>query len=192
MQSIKLKLTGIGAGLLMHSDAGLDPLHPIQREIKKITSRGTKNRTEDDIAELQRLEFVMGLYYSDEIGPYLPAAVIEAGIRDGAKARKLGKETTRSILISTDRVPLEYEGPRDLKGLWRAKFYDTRSVKVGQSRVLRTRPHFAEWSATFDLMYDAEHIDRDVALWCVQNAGARIGLGDYRPRFGRFEVEELE
>lgn len=188
MDTATYTITGTGAGLLMHSDAGLDPRNPILAEQRAITKKGTRNRTEAEQQELQRLEFLLGLYWAEETGPYLPAHMIEACLRDAAKARKLGKEFSRSVMLAEDRIPLGYDGPRDKKALWDKGFYDARSVKVGQSRVLRTRPHFPDWSATFSVIFDPDHLDPATIAWSVETAGQRIGIGDFRPRFGRFVI----
>ena len=186
-----VKLTGTSP-LLMHATTSIDPTHKLSRAMKAITSKHASKKTEDDLIELKRLEFEAGLYFDDEIGPYLPGELLQACIRDGGKANRLGSEVTRSVLVVDDRVCLIYAGPRTKKGLWEKGFSDTRSVKIGQNRVLRTRPIFSEWAVEFQVQLDVEHLDPGLFDECVANAGQRVGLGDYRPRFGRFTAEIRE
>ena len=73
------------------------------------------------------------------------------------------------------------------------KFADRHSVKVGSARVIRTRAIFHEWSLAITAEHDPEVANLfNTRLW-AEIAGARIGLGDYRPQrgglFGRFEVK---
>ena len=79
-----------------------------------------------------------------------------------------------------------------------AKSYtkDTRRVVVQRNGVLRTRPRFENWSLRFGLLYDSELIkDPETLRVIMDDAGNRIGIGDYRPAkwgwFGRFKVKEL-
>jgi hypothetical protein len=54
---------------------------------------------------------------------------------------------------------------------------------------MRTRPRFNRWSIEFDLLFDPEQIDRSDVLAIAADAGSKIGMMDFRPRFGRFRVE---
>jgi hypothetical protein len=53
---------------------------------------------------------------------------------------------------------------------------------------MRCRPIFKAWGAKFSVTFDEASIQRGELDTCVRNAGAMIGLCEYRPRFGRFEV----
>ena len=70
------------------------------------------------------------------------------------------------------------------------------SVVVQRSRVLRVRPKFDDWSATFSVEYDEELVDRSKLERWIDIGGRRIGLGDWRPeksgRYGRFELVSID
>lgn len=191
MKRKRVTLTGV-TGLIMHSTTTLNPMHPISKQIKAATSKKSSTRTDDDHIELQRLEFMAGLYIDEKAGPHIPTDMLLATIRDGGKAQKLGAEVTRSVFIEERICPLDYEGPRTAKGLWDKGFYDVRSVKVGAARVSRCRPIFQDWKVHFTIVYDPEHLDPAQMTFCIENAGARVGLGDYRPRYGRFDAEIVD
>ena len=73
--------------------------------------------------------------------------------------------------------------------LWKKPaFQDQRMVVVGRARVTRTRPIFHEWGLELTVSYDPEIVDREHVIEAMQTAGRFVGLGDYRPKFGRFEV----
>jgi hypothetical protein len=63
-----------------------------------------------------------------------------------------------------------------------------RSVKIGTSKVLRARPKFDDWKLRFTIAFDESVLQIDDLMRVAQTAGAMTGIGDYRPRFGRFEV----
>ena len=77
--------------------------------------------------------------------------------------------------------------------LWKDKKYVHRAaVNVRGSRIMRTRPKFDNWSASIDILYDPENLNREHVEQWVEVAGREVGLMDWRPRFGRFEVVSVE
>lgn len=189
LSKLPVSITGTSP-LLMHSTRGMNHADPLVKELRAATKKHASKKTDDDHEEIQRLEFALGMYHDAELGPYIPSEVLLATIRDGAKAQKLGKEVIRSVFLMEEKIRLGYKGPREVERLWaRKEFVDTRSAKVGAARVLRTRPKFDSWSLTTVVHFDAEHIEESQLRRAIFAAGERVGLGDYRPRFGRFEVE---
>lgn len=188
MNTIKFKLTG-ARPLLMHSDIYADPLNPLTKAHKALTKKRTK--TDEDQEAIAKSEWRGGLYI-DEKGPYLPGVNIEAALIAGGKLSKLGTQLKRAVEVMDDRCHLEYQGPRDAEGLWGdGRFHDARSVKVTTSRIIRYRPIFASWSVVCEVAFDADNIDRQQVIKCMTDAGMLVGVGDYRPKFGRFNVEVL-
>ena len=57
---------------------------------------------------------------------------------------------------------------------------------------MRTRPRFHQWSIVTTVSYRPSAIDRSTLLEIARFAGAMVGVGDFRPRFGRFSVEAVE
>lgn len=174
--------------LLMHSDVTVNPLHPITKQIKKVTSKRT-NKTDEDHEEVARLEHLAGLYLDPDLGPYMPGQNIEACLVKAGGITRMGTKLKQAMFVTTDVNPLVYSGPRDAKGLWADEnFRYMASVKVGQARVMRCRPQFRDWRFDCQAILDTNIVDladlQDIAV----TAGTRIGLGDYRPRFGRFTV----
>jgi len=183
---ITVKLIGT-LPLLVHSERLANPLDPAAKKLKAITAK--RKKTDDDLEALSYAEFEGGLYHDDAIGPYIPVHAILALIRDGAKLTKQGKDATRAILLSDTKIPIQYSGPRDVAGLWKKGFLDRRMVGNQKARVLRTRPRFEKWSLEFVLQFDESVFDRIQIVSILKTAGRMVGLGDYRPTFGRFEVE---
>lgn len=173
--------------LLMHSESLANPFDARTKEIKAIT--GKRKKTEDDLLEIARLEWLGGLYYEPDTGIHMPGYNMLAALTAGAKLHKLGTAVKRSAVIQQDKLPLEFEGPKDPDALYLNKaFVDIRSVKVGTSKVTRCRPRFERWSLKFTVLYDEAGLQRNDLDRIVDDTGQMIGLGDYRPRFGRFEV----
>ena len=182
--------------LLMHNGRLADPLDQATKKLSAAAKK--KNKSDDEIAEVGRLEFVGSLYHDAKLGPYLPVDNLQAMLIEGARKRKMGKDFESLIEVMEppgfDGYKLDYKGPRDLDGLWsREEFRLRKQARVGQSRVMRTRPRFPKgWSCKFEIEIledgpDAEHVERALA-----DAGRLIGIGDWSPRYGCFAVTEFK
>jgi hypothetical protein len=181
----RITLEGTGA-LLMHNARLSNPLDPASKAIKKVS--GKRNKTEDDHAEMAHLEFIGSLYHDTDAGPYIPSDNIWRCLYDAARKSKRGPKMKEGILITTDVNPLGgYGKPREAEGLWADEnFRHYASAKIGQVRVTRCRPIFRTWRVEADGILDANVLDFSDLEQIAETAGTLIGLGDWRPKFGRF------
>jgi hypothetical protein len=190
MKTATYKITGT-TPMMMHSERLANPFDPLTKQIKSIS--GKRKKTEDDLLEMARLEWLGGLYHDDENGIHVPGYNIFAALINGGKLHKLGSTIKRAALIKEDHVALEFDGPKNPTELFQhKKFVDMRSVKVGTSKVMRCRPIFRNWSLSFTVLYDENSLQRDDIDRVVSDTGYMVGIGDYRPRFGRFTVESAQ
>jgi len=179
---------------LMHNSRLADPLDEYVLQIKEITSKHHSKKTESDIFKLVVLEFNGSLYFDDDgIGPYIPGVNIEGTIRDAARTSKQGKAVESGVVVDQDMIKLIYDGPETREGLFEDKrFVDTRAAKLKKSStVMRTRPRFDNWALEFEVMAIDELVSIGDVEKFIINAGRVKGLCDYRPKFGRFIVEEF-
>lgn len=184
MIDFTITLEGTG-GLLMHSSRLANPLDPAAKAIKKVS--GKRNKTDEDHEEMARLEHAGSMYHDLDIGPYIPGENIARALLDGGKLSKRGVKITRGVFISSDLNPLSYDGPRDVDGLWKdSRFRHMASVKVGMSRVMRCRPLFQQWAVQANGILDPSVLELEELADIATTAGQMIGLGDWRPRYGRF------
>lgn len=178
--------------LLMHNSRLANPFDNIVQAMKPLQKK--RNKTTDDMEELARLEFLGGLYVDDEGAPCLPGHVIEGLFVQTFRAARQTKDAMSGIMSEGD-WPIQYNGPKDSNKLWekRAEFSDFRMVALKKSsRIGRTRPIFRKWACTFRIAIDGAAADPKTAKERLEHAGAYIGVGDYRPRFGRFTVESFK
>ena len=186
MERINVTLTGTSS-LMQHKDTLSNPLHPLTKAHKLLT--GKRKKTDEDHEAIAHSEWMASIYHADDIGPYVPAYMLEAAFMNAAKQQKLGTKFKSSVMLLEDRVPLEYTGPRDLEGLWGNHAYvDMRSVKVQTARLQRCRPIFHEWKLSFTVNYNPAIVERQEVIKALEDAGTLIGIGDYRPRYGKFSV----
>lgn len=192
MARFRITCTGT-TPLLMHNARLSNPLDEVAKAMKRISSKRTK--TEEDHEELARLEHMGGLYFDSDAGPYLPGQNFERCLVDAARITKSGKKIERGVFVETNVNPVAYRGPRTIEGLWKDdNFRHSASVKIGTNRVTRTRPQFRDWTVDAEGVYDPAVINLEELAEIAGTAGRMIGLGDWRPRFGRFEatVEKID
>jgi hypothetical protein len=159
--------------------------------MKEITS--VRKKTDEHHLQLQELEFLAGLYLDGQRRVIIPSEVIESCLVEGAKKAKLGKAFKAAVSVMEDSL-LDYNGPKTPEALWAEAetFADVRGVRVGGSRIMRTRPIFRQWALAFTVTWDDEQINAEQLRKAVEDAGAQVGLCDYRPKFGRFQLESME
>lgn len=188
LSTFKAVLTGT-APLMMHNERLANPKDPHTRALKALTS--VKKKTDETLDEIQKVEWVGGLYEKDGV-VVLPAANVLAALKNGAQKLKRGKDISSSVFSTEAFYPLNYSGPKDLDKLYAdGRFNDYRSVGVNRARVMRSRPVFPQWSAQIDFDFDHDVIDADTIAQALAIAGKQIGVCEHRPQYGRFSLEVL-
>lgn len=180
-----------GDTLIMHNGQTADPLNKFAKAMKEIS--GKRKKTDADHKALADIEFRAGLYVDSQGRVIVPGRVYEAVLANGAKQSREGKQALSGLFVDNDAV-LEYDGgPLSVDELVaREEFRLAVAVRVGTSKVIRTRPLFRNWRATFVLSINTTVAsDASVKRW-VQDAGALVGVGDWRPRHGRYDVLKVE
>lgn len=188
MRTVNITIESSGP-MLMHSDRTANPLNSHTKALKAIT--GKRKKTDDDHYEISRLEFIAGCYHNG--GWYLPSANIEAMLLASAKHFKLGTTIKQALLVPDDgtfNFDDEKLKPEDLFKV--EEYVDQRTVKIGTSKTIRTRPIFPKWKSVFTCWLDTDKMDVEQLVQIVENAGKYVGIGDYRPRFGKFTITKKE
>lgn len=121
-------------------------------------------------------------------GEYLRQSVITAAKfrPDPRSPRKSAMDLFKAVIISN--TELASLGTKD----W--DFDHRCRVRVQQAGVTRTRPGFRKgWKAAFNFMSIApEYVDADLLMEVLTNAGRLVGVGDFRPTYGRFAVTKFD
>lgn len=121
-------------------------------------------------------------------GEYLRMAIVNAAKykQDPRSPRKSAMDLYKASIICLNN--LSSLGTKD----W--DYEDKRRVVVQRAGINRVRPAMKlGWKATFDLMVNTpEYISPSDLNESIQLAGRLIGLGDFRPTYGRFNVIEFK
>lgn len=185
MKVTTIRIRGL-TPLIMHSGRLADPLDEATQLLAKLTSK--RQKTLDDHRAISKCEWTGSLYLDDDSEPCLPGEVIEACLVDGAKRYKLGKVAKGGIVVAGN-YKLEYDGPHTVAAMWSHGGYLKRSgVKVQSSRVIRSRPIFQKWETQFAVHWDPSLVKDEDQLMEIAESAGMSGVGDWRPKFGRFEV----
>jgi hypothetical protein len=150
-------------------------------ETKAKAAKGSAAKKSDDVESY--------LYRNDkrEIclpGEYLRQAIIMAAKfkQDPRSPRKSAMDLFKAAVISL--TPLASLGVKE------PDFLDRRRVMVQRNGITRTRPAMKEgWAATVELMCNLpEYVNPVLLRQVLDDAGRLIGVGDFRPTYGRFAV----
>lgn len=184
---LELSIEGV-APLLMHNGQLANPLNKWAKAMKSITKKGQR-KTDADLEELARLEFMGGLYVDDDGNPCIPGTNIEGVLVEGAKKQRQGDKFKAGVW-SEGNWKLIYTGSKDPNKLWEDEnFRDIRPARVKNNTVMRCRPIFRAWALKFKVTYNDQHVNADEVLESLAIGGRDCGLCDYTPKFGRFEVK---
>lgn len=191
---VACEISGV-APMLQHNGMLSDPMNSFAKAMKVISSK--KKKTDDDFLELSKLEFQGSAYHSAQTGWFLTSDIIEAAIIGGARKRKKGKDFQSSVFCGDDLYPLEFDDsdktPLELFEI--DKYRDVRRVVIpatGNS-VQRTRPRIDNWLCKFDVnIITAASVSVDDVKEALDTAAALVGVCDWRPKYGRFEVNSFE
>jgi hypothetical protein len=187
MKSIKVKLSG-SSPLLMHSDRFANPLDALTKAHKEMT--GKRKKTDDDFIAIAKSEFIGGCYWNEDTGFFIPSQNLDSCLIAAAKLQKLGVKFKQGIVVLEDELPLDGFKNMTPEKLWEnPKNVDARGVKVGMAKIMRYRPIFRNWSLSATVMVNEDVVNLNEVKKALVDAGNLIGLGDYRPSFGRFNVE---
>jgi len=121
-------------------------------------------------------------------GEYLRQSVIMAAKfkQDPRSPRKSAMDLTKAGVVSLTNLASFGKEKWD--------YEDKRRVVIQRAGVNRVRPAMkAGWRLDFDLMIlTPEYLDRFWIQDTLSTAGRLVGIGDFRPTFGRFNVVKFE
>lgn len=133
-------------------------------------------------------------YKDDKGNLYIPGPNIYAAIIAAGRFHKSGKEkvtTKKTSLIPAGVFMLDTVVPLNTKNFE----VDSRSVVIPATggRVMCYRPRLDNWTCVFHIEVDEEMFNEKFVRLLIDDAGKKIGLGDFRPErkgpFGRFVVK---
>ena len=197
----RIKIKGVeGSGLLQNCGFRAFDDGYVHKEEKASLTKKRSKLTEVEVARLREIEchqrfWLSGIFHGEVT---IPDRVLKRNLDAGARNFKDGPKVREGVFIAQKDIRFEYdrslgETPEELAKNPKVKFQVP--VKIGQSKVVSCRPLFEEWACEFVCDVDDDRVDKeDLVRWL--NAGARKGIGDWRPEkgggFGRYELVSVE
>tara|TARA_R100000781_G_scaffold31404_1_gene22911 strand:- start:1865 stop:2434 length:570 start_codon:yes stop_codon:yes gene_type:complete len=135
--------------------------------------------------------------YLDKGKPCIPQPNILASIIEGGRFHKIKNRSVTTMQKSMIPSCFDIKGtmlPIKTKG-WEV---DERPVRIPATggRILAYRPKFNDWRLEFDATLNPEIVSLPLMRQIIDDAGTRIGLGDYRPDrkgpFGKYKVDKWQ
>ena len=189
MYTVNVKIRGVSA-LLQHK-------FPIP-ELEDMSKGGTRSTGAKDYTS----EWKEYFYETPDGEIYQPAAHFEGAMVRAAvnfkitgKRGKTYKDLFRAaVFVSPDQILHGVKVPETLDTDGDKPLYlDVRPVVVQRARVVRIRPTFkAGWELEFTIEVIDDQIQPELVHDVLTLAGKTVGIGDFRPKFGRFMVTQFE
>jgi hypothetical protein len=126
--------------------------------------------------------------------PMIPQPNLMRCLVEGGRFHKIGRSQITTARSSMLFSCLDVEGAEiaiEHKQPWKV---DTRAVRIPSTggRILAHRPIFDDWRLVFEVELDTTILGAKLFRQIVDDAGKRVGLGDFRPAckgpYGKFTV----
>jgi len=180
MRTIQVSIKGADPGLLMHRFSEITEKE-LQDPVKPVHKTKPTPAEEFEMSAYRRAGDRKFVQPAEHIYQALVKAAAQFQIQ--GQGKKTYKDDFKGSLLVEPRFIL-HENQEAVQ--------HQAPVRIQRARIVRTRAWLPEWGLSFELKLLDDHIPLEVIEAVIRVAGERIGVGDYRPRFGRFEVTHFE
>ncbi len=154
-------------------------------KIKGDSGKGSAAKKSDNVESY--------VYRNDDGEICLPGEYLRQSIIHAAKFKQDPRSPRKSAmdLFEAAIVPLTELASLGVS-TW--DYEDRRRVMVQRQGITRTRPAMKDgWSATVELLVNIpEYVSPALLRAVIEDAGRLVGVGDFRPTFGRFSLVRWE
>jgi len=162
---------------------GIAPLlqnrHPFPEELEKVN----RDKREDYDYEIAKYQLEDGRLYQP--AEHLVASMTKAAVyfQIEGKGKKTYKDSVKaSIFIDPEKILHKNQAYEKYRAF----------VTINRASVVKSRPMLNNWSLDFTIIVVDNQFPASVVENILKYAGAGVGIGDYRPRFGRFKVTDFQ
>ena len=165
---------------------GVAPL--ISNNPEAINNLPTGKKVDHHSAEYKELSFNCSLYKKGKC-IYQPAEHFErcmevAGGQENFKGRMSYQKIIKGgVVVEPNQIPHPKKNKPERFNKW---------VVINKARVMKTRAIFDKWELEFQIRVLNEAINFDTLKSILVYGGCYVGIGDWRPKYGRFEVIKFD
>lgn len=154
-------------------------------EEKARAAKGSKSKKTDDLESY--------VYRNDEGYLCIPCEHLRMSMITAAKFRQ-DPRSPRKSAMDLFKAGIIVLTPLASLGIKNWDYEDKRRVVIQKNSINRTRPAIkAGWSCEFQIQVNLpEYISFLDLNDVITTAGKLIGIGDFRPTYGRFQVSHME
>lgn len=154
-------------------------------EEKSKAAKGSKSKKMDDIETF--------VYRDDHGFLSVPGEQLRMAIINAAKFKQ-DPRSPRKSAMDLYKAGVVILNPFASLGIKKWDYEDKRRVVIQRNSISRTRPAIkAGWQATFDIQVILpEYISGHDLYETIAMAGKLLGIGDFRPSFGRFHIIDFK
>ena len=154
-------------------------------EEKSVAAKGSKSKKTDDMESY--------VYRNEDGEICIPGEYLRGSILGAAKFRQ-DPRSPRKSAMDLFKAGVISVTPLASLGIKNWDYEHKARVTIQRAGITRTRPAIkAGWSATFDFQINLpEYISPEMLNEVIANAGRLIGIADFRPTYGRFQVVEFK
>lgn len=202
MKSVKVEFTGIRP-LIMANPQTIKISNPFATEGRRLNREFKRFRRKEDDHKLFELEALQirndwessAYWDKSKCMFFLPDSVLLACMREGGAASRKGKDIDRCVIITETEA---YVQCKKFKSLDEA-FKDPAFRLEGPCKIPPKKGNLiwkarcmipTGWSLQFSIEFDEDTIAEKSMIEILEAAG-KVGVGGWRPKFGRFLVEIL-
>lgn len=189
IRTLNVSFKGIGP-LLLNNPQTVDRFNRYAKRMSEINAKRTR-RTDEDYHELGDIAVESKLYWSEDLGVYVPSRWLMAALCKAAYkvARVSMADIRSSVFPIQERVSLTFSGQELVNGVEdivkNSRFRHKMLLPQGRVRIAKHAPIFHDWSFTFGLEFEDTVLDKSDITRILEHAALRGGFGDFRPTFGR-------
>lgn len=191
---VKITVPNIQVGVITAKVAGTQPLimHAWDTKSKRqIEEKQQKKANRTREARNPDAEWNAARYLDSKGRDCIPArhfknAMVEAATFLPDVTKKLIKG---AIYVQGDLIPIEYDGVRAGRSIVPHKREDM--VRIGgmsKTADIRYRPMYPNWTVSVTIEFDTSAFSAEQVVNLLNRAGFNVGVGEWRPTFGRFRV----
>lgn len=114
---------------------------------------------------------------------HIESSMVKSSTDFTMKGKKTYKDAIKSgVIIEPDLIPHQNQK-------WETF---TTPVVIQRARVMKARGLMKEWKLSFIINILDERLNSQTIKEILENSGKFIGIGDWRPKYGLFEIEKFE
>jgi len=177
---------------------GLVPMlmHRVTTEALEGSQPGKRKKKDAKYFEEKRQEWRETAYWDEELGLYIPSMNLEACLIEASKGERMSGNkylkplVQAGLFVEEPRIGLDTpDDIRSLDDIERLGWVFTVPVRIKSDRIPRRRVKVPpKWRARFTVLANNELLSQENVEELLEKAGTQVGLMDWRPKFGRFEV----